>query len=54
MEVVPGTRHGDVEQTPLLFDLSSSADAKVRRNAAIDRVQHKHRLPFLSFGRVYG
>ena len=54
MQVLPGPRHRDIEQAPLFFDLDRIAGRHVRGDAAVDRVQHEHRFPFLAFGRVDG
>ena len=50
VKIVLGTRHGDIEQTPLLLDLGGRPGAEVGRNAAIDDVEHEDGLPFLSLG----
>ena len=51
---VPGPRHRDVEQPPLLVDLVLRAGAEIGRNAAVDDVEHEHVLPFLALGRMDG
>src|SRR5271154_3329897 len=38
MQVVPGTRHRDIEEAPFLLDLRRAAGAEVGRNAPIDDV----------------
>src|SRR5271155_1261706 len=38
MQIVPGTRHRDIEEAPFLLDLRRAAGAEVRRNAPIDDV----------------
>src|SRR5437016_5250423 len=52
MQIVLGPGHRDIEEATLLFDLSRSSGAKIRRYAAVDHVEHKYRFPFLSFGRM--
>ena len=54
MQVVLGARHGDVEQPPFLLDLGRRCRCQVRWNAAVDDVEHEHRLPFLALGGVDG
>src|SRR5437773_9719472 len=54
VKIVPGARHRDVKEAPLLLDLFRSAGAEIRWNASIDNVQHEHRLPFLAFGGMNG
>jgi hypothetical protein len=50
VKIVLGARHGDIEQTPLLLDLSGRPGAEVGGNAAIDDVEHENGLPFLALG----
>ena len=50
VKIVLGARHGDIEQTPLLLDLSGRPGAEVGGNAAIDDVEHEDGLPLLTFG----
>src|SRR5207244_1583153 len=45
---------GDVEQPPLLLDLLVGAGGKIGGNAAVDRVEHEYRGPFLPFGGMDG
>jgi hypothetical protein len=52
VQIVPGTRHRDIEEAPLLLDLGRGAGTEVRGNAAIDDVQDEDRFPFLALGRV--
>jgi len=52
MQMLPSARHCDVQETALLLDLLTAADRHVRRDAAIDHVQHEHHVPLLAFGRV--
>src|SRR5215469_5165763 len=54
MEIVLGARHCDIEEAPLLLDLFRSAGAEVRRNASINDIEHKDRLPFLALGGMNG
>src|SRR6516162_11949911 len=54
VQIVPGTRHRDIEEAPLLLDLGRGAGTEVRGNAAIDDVQDEDRFPFLALGRVNG
>ena len=51
---VLGARHRDIEQPPLLLDLGRRAGGEVGRNAAVDDVEHEHRLPFLALGGMDG
>ena len=48
VQIVPGARHRDIEEAPLLLDLGRRAGTEVRRNAAIDDVQDEDRFPFLA------
>src|ERR1700730_7064399 len=48
----PGYRH--IEEPALLVDLLKSAARHIRRNAAVDEVENKHRVPFLPLGRMNG
>jgi hypothetical protein len=48
VKIVLGTRHGDLEQTPLLLDLGGHPSAEV--GGAIDDIEHEDRLPFLPLG----
>ena len=41
MQMVPGARHRHVEETALFLDLFTVANRHVRRDAAIDDVQHE-------------
>src|SRR6202023_125810 len=50
VKIVLGARHRDIEQTPLLLDLSGRPGTEVGRNAAVDNVEHEDRLPFLALG----
>src|SRR3984893_17292936 len=50
VKIVLGTRHRNIEQTPLLLDLGGRPRAEVGGNAAIDDVEHEDRLPFLALG----
>ena len=54
VQLVLRPRHGDVEQAPLLLDLGRRAGAEIGRDAAVDGVEHEHRLPFLALGRMDG
>ena len=48
----PGHRH--IEEPPLLVDLLEFASCHVGRNAAVDEVENKDRVPFLPLGRMNG
>ena len=50
VKIVLGARHRHIEQSALLLDFGRGAGAEVRRHAAVDDVQQKHRFPFLSLG----
>src|SRR5437868_13795623 len=52
MQIVLCPGHRDIEETAFLFDLGGGPGAKIRRQAAIDHVEHKYRFPFLSLGRM--
>ena len=54
VEPVAGAGHRDVEQPPLLLDVLRPVGRHVRGDAAVDQVQHEHRLPFLALGRMDG
>ena len=54
VQVLPGARHRHVEQAPLLLDLGGVAGRHVRRDAAVDDVEHRDRAPLLALGRVDG
>src|SRR6516164_11739018 len=43
----PGHRH--IEEPPLLVDLLEFAGCHIGRNAAVDEVENKDRVPFLPF-----
>ena len=47
-------RHRHVEEAPLFLDLGRAAGRHVRRQAAVDHAQHRHRAPLLSLGRMNG
>ncbi len=49
-----GAGHRHVEQPALFLDLLVEPVRQVGRDAAVDRVEHVHRLPFLALGRVDG
>jgi hypothetical protein len=49
MQVIFCPGHRDVEQTPLFLDLSRGSHAEIGGNASVDNVEHKNRLPFLTF-----
>jgi hypothetical protein len=50
MQTVFRPRHGDIEQSPLLFDFGCRACAEVRGDAAVDGVEDEDRFPFLPLG----
>src|SRR5580700_6855102 len=52
MQMVPDARHRHVEEPALLLDLLTAADRHIRRDAAIDDVQHEDGIPLLALGRV--
>ena len=54
VQVIAGARHRHVEETALLLDLGRAAGREIGRDAAVDRVQNEHRLPFLALGRMDG
>src|SRR3954468_7609116 len=54
VELILGARHRDVKEPPLLLDLVRVAGGQIRRDAAINSVEHEHRFPLLSFGGVDG
>src|SRR6185369_4964490 len=47
MEVILGAGHRHIEQAALLLDLLRGAGGEVRRNAAVDAVEHENRFPLL-------
>ena len=51
-EVVLRARHRHIQQPAFLLDLGGAPGRHVRRDAAVDDVQHLHRLPFLALRRV--
>jgi hypothetical protein len=44
--------HRDVKQPPFFFDFVRGADAQVRWDATIHRIEHEHGSPLLTLGRV--
>ncbi len=54
VQMILGARHRDIEQTAFLLDFRLRAGGKIGRNAAVDAVEHEHRIPFLTLGRVDG
>src|SRR6516165_8733663 len=52
MKIVLRACHRDVEQATLLFQLLSSAGAKIGGDAAINDVEDKDRFPLLAFCRM--
>ena len=52
MQVLPGTRHGHVQETAFFLDLLAVANRHVGRDASIDQVEHEDGIPFLAFGRM--
>jgi hypothetical protein len=50
VQIVPGARHRDIEEAPLLLDLGRGAGTEVRRDASIDDVQDEDRFPFPALG----
>src|SRR5260370_1145541 len=52
MQIVFGAGHGDIKQPAFLLDLRRSAGAEIGGHAAIDHIEHEHRLPFLALGGV--
>ena len=54
MQMILGAGHGDVEQPPLFLDLGAGAGREIGRDAAVDAVEQKDRVPFLALGRVDG
>ena len=52
VEMLPGARHCDVQETPLFLDLLGAADCHIRRDAAVADVEHEHGIPLLPLGRM--
>ena len=41
VEVIFRASHGNIEQPPLLFDFLRGASRKIRRDAAVNNIQHE-------------
>jgi hypothetical protein len=52
IEFILGARHRDVKQAAFFLDLFARAGGHIGRNAAIDDIEDKDRLPFLPFRRM--
>ena len=52
MQIILGTGHWRIEKPTLHLNLPRGAGCEIRRNAAINDVEHKHGFPFLALGRV--
>ena len=52
MELIFRARHGDVKEPAFFFDLLAGSDAQVRRDAAVDGIQHEYGFPFLALRRM--
>ena len=52
MQIVLGACHRNIEKAAFLLDFGRRAGGKIGRDAAIDDVEHKDRLPFLALGRM--
>ena len=50
VEVALRPCEGDVEQSPLLFDLGVRFGGQIGRDVAVGRVQHEDRLPLQALG----
>jgi hypothetical protein len=53
-QIVLGARERDVQQAPLLLDELGLAGGELRREAAVDDVEHEHSVPLHALGRVDG
>jgi len=53
-QVVLRARHGDIKEAALFLDFCGAACGEIGGQAAIDGVQNKDRLPFLSLRRMNG
>jgi hypothetical protein len=54
VQTVLRPRHRDIKQSAFLLDLVGRTDAEIRGNAAVDRIEHEDRTPFLTLGRMDG
>ena len=52
VEIVLGASHGDIEQSPFLFQFRRGTDTEIGRHAAIDNIEHINGFPLLALGRV--
>src|SRR5260370_8148636 len=52
--MILGTHLRYVVQMQLLHNLIGGDGVEIRRNAAIDGIEHEHRVPLLALGRVNG
>ena len=50
VEIVLRARHGDVQESPLFFDLVRTSRGELRRKITVGDIQNVDRVPFLSFG----
>ena len=54
MKMLARSCHRHIEKPALLVDLLEFAACQIRRNAAVDEVENKDRVPFLSLRRMNG
>ena len=52
VELVPGPRHGDIQEPPLFLDQLWLTGRELGGESPVGDVQDRNAIPFLAFGRV--